>query len=98
MTDVACFCGCLYSFDGGAAACPRCGKHAAVPTGAAFTRAEAGQPGEQRVLAACQDGQTAASSSLCELVLASALLDDVSAADALARDPRATPAGRKNGR
>ena len=30
MTDVACFCGCCFSFDGGAAACPRCGEVASV--------------------------------------------------------------------
>jgi hypothetical protein len=30
MTDVACFCGRLFSFDGGAAACPRCGEVASV--------------------------------------------------------------------
>lgn len=34
MATVACFCGCLYSFDGGGAACPKCGQHAsATPTG-----------------------------------------------------------------
>ena len=30
MADVACFCGCLFSFDGGAGACPKCGKPASV--------------------------------------------------------------------
>jgi hypothetical protein len=30
MTDVACFCGCLYSFDSGGGACPDCGEYAAV--------------------------------------------------------------------
>ena len=30
MTDVACFCGCCYSFDGGAGACPKCGEYAVV--------------------------------------------------------------------
>jgi hypothetical protein len=30
MTEVACFCGCLFSFDGGADACPRCGEFASV--------------------------------------------------------------------
>jgi hypothetical protein len=48
MTDVACFCGCLYSFDGDAGACPRCGKYATVRTGPALTRAEGGQPREER--------------------------------------------------
>jgi hypothetical protein len=26
MAKVACFCGCTFSFDGGAGACPRCGE------------------------------------------------------------------------
>jgi hypothetical protein len=30
MADVACFCGCCFSFDGGAGACPRCGEVASV--------------------------------------------------------------------
>ena len=30
MTDVACFCGCFYSFEGGAGPCPKCGEVAAV--------------------------------------------------------------------
>ena len=30
MADVACFCGCLYSFDGAAGACPQCGEIASV--------------------------------------------------------------------
>ena len=33
MADVACFCGCFYSFDGGAGACPGCGEVAAVTAG-----------------------------------------------------------------
>ena len=32
MTEVACFCGCLYVFDGGAGACPGCGELAMVQT------------------------------------------------------------------
>jgi hypothetical protein len=35
MTEVACFCGCRYVFDGGAGACPKCGELAMVPTHAA---------------------------------------------------------------
>jgi hypothetical protein len=30
MFNVACFCGCCYSFSDGAGACPRCGKTATV--------------------------------------------------------------------
>jgi len=33
MTDVACFCGCCFWFDGEAAACPRCGEVARVAAG-----------------------------------------------------------------
>jgi predicted RNA-binding Zn-ribbon protein involved in translation (DUF1610 family) len=32
MTNVACFCGCLYSFDGGEGPCPKCGAVAVVRT------------------------------------------------------------------
>ncbi len=43
MTDVACFCGCCYSFDGGAGACPRCGECAVVrPADAAVSAEPAG--------------------------------------------------------
>lgn len=30
MADVACFCGCFYSFDGAGGACPKCGEYASV--------------------------------------------------------------------
>jgi hypothetical protein len=30
MADVACFCGCCFSFDGGAGTCPRCGEVASL--------------------------------------------------------------------
>jgi hypothetical protein len=30
MIDVACFCGCFYSFEDGAGPCPKCGEVAAV--------------------------------------------------------------------
>ena len=36
MTDVACFCGCSFSFDGGAGACPKCGEVASVTAGPAL--------------------------------------------------------------
>jgi hypothetical protein len=40
MSDVACFCGCRFSFDGGAAACPSCGEIASVT--ASLVRGDAG--------------------------------------------------------
>lgn len=30
MPEVACFCGCCYSFRGDGAACPRCGEYASI--------------------------------------------------------------------
>ena len=48
MADVACFCGCFYSFDGGSGACPGCGEVAAVmagPVAAGTERSQQGQPG-----------------------------------------------------
>jgi hypothetical protein len=32
MTQVACFCGCCYSFDGDIGACPRCGEYTSFAT------------------------------------------------------------------
>ena len=43
MTDVACFCGCLFSFNGGAGACPKCGKVVSVTAGPVLER-----PGHNR--------------------------------------------------
>ena len=37
MTDVACFCGCFYSFDGAAGDCPKCGEYATVTGGPSFS-------------------------------------------------------------
>lgn len=44
MADVACFCGCCFSFDSGAAACPRCGEVASVTSGLAPGDAGRSQP------------------------------------------------------
>src|SRR5215831_6245387 len=43
MTDVAGFCGCFYSFDGGAGACPGCGEVATVTAGPVAAGTERGQ-------------------------------------------------------
>jgi hypothetical protein len=40
MTNVACFCGCLYSFDGDEGPCPRCGAVAVIRTTATQTTSE----------------------------------------------------------
>jgi hypothetical protein len=44
MTDVACFCGCCYSFEGDGGACPRCGEYAAVRPGPAVASTGRNQP------------------------------------------------------
>ena len=48
MTNVACFCGCSYSFDGVEAPCPRCGAvagvHAAAVRQAGHDRGPSNQP------------------------------------------------------
>jgi hypothetical protein len=98
MTDVACFCGCLYSFDGDAGACPRCGEYATIRTRPAVTSTEGGQPREQRVLAVWQDrqnGRSAASFSPGDWALVSDLLDRVSADGAFAGDTPADEAERR---
>ena len=87
MTDVACFCGCLYSFDGGAGACPRCGECAAIPTGSALTCSDRGQLREPRICFHPQDGQNgqaARSSSRYDRVPGSVLPDGVPSASGLA--------------
>jgi hypothetical protein len=94
MTDVARFCGCLYSFDGGAAACPRCGEWATVRTGSARTCADGG-PAPRTVLCSVsqdgQNGQTAGIFSRYDRVPVRDLPDDVILCDALAGDPRMGP-------
>ena len=59
MADVACFCGCLFSFNGGAGACPKCLKVANATAGPVLER-----PGHDRPMdpvpvmnGARQDGQ-----------------------------------------
>jgi len=43
MADVACFCGCVYSFDGHAGACPGCGEVATLTVGRASAGTGRGQ-------------------------------------------------------
>jgi hypothetical protein len=48
MTDVACFCGCVYSFYGHAGACPGCGEVATLTVGRASAGTERGQQEQPR--------------------------------------------------
>lgn len=60
MAEVACFCGCCFSFDGGAEACPKCGEVARVRTGPVPDSDERSRP-ERPVPVineAAQNGQT----------------------------------------
>ena len=38
MAEVACFCGCCFSFDGAAGACPKCGEVARLTAGQSTER------------------------------------------------------------
>jgi predicted ATP-dependent serine protease len=84
MTDVACFCGSFYSFDGGAGACPQCGEYATVMMGAPLISTERSQQ-KQSVRATNGDRKTAETSR--EAAEASADCVDGSAIDAIAGDP-----------
>jgi acyl-CoA synthetase (AMP-forming)/AMP-acid ligase II len=64
MAEVACFCGCLYSFDGGAGACPRCGECATVTAG---TRASTG--GHNMIIQSPHDDIELAEIPLAEFAL-----------------------------
>ena len=55
MADVACFCGCLYSFHGGAGACPKCGEYATVMTAAAYASAGRSHQHSQPVSVGSED-------------------------------------------
>jgi hypothetical protein len=66
MAQVACFCGCLYSFDGDGGACPKCGEYASLTAGPPFNGAGL-YPGllelpdsqaEELVAGVLQDGMT----------------------------------------
>jgi Zn-dependent M28 family amino/carboxypeptidase len=61
MTEVACFCGSLYSFDGGGGACPKCGEYAAVMAGPAFNSTGRSRPRQTaaQMNEVGQNGQTA---------------------------------------
>ena len=55
MAEVACFCGCLYSFHGGAGACPRCGEYATVMTAAVSASAGRSHQHNQPVSVVSED-------------------------------------------
>jgi hypothetical protein len=59
MTNVACFCGCLFSFNDGAGACPKCGKVANVTAGPVLERPGHSRP-EHAVPVMNGSGQTRA--------------------------------------
>jgi hypothetical protein len=50
MTDVACFCGYLFSFDGDAGACPSCGEVADPTDGTPAQAADAVQARPPRLV------------------------------------------------
>jgi hypothetical protein len=62
MADVACFCGCLFSFNGGAGVCPKCGKVASVTASPLLERLGRNRPKDPVPVmnGARPDGQTRA--------------------------------------
>jgi acyl-CoA synthetase (AMP-forming)/AMP-acid ligase II len=64
MAEVACFCGCLYSFDGGAGACPKCGEYATVTAGP-----RAGAGGQNMIIQSPYDDIELAEIPVAEFVL-----------------------------
>ena len=64
MTDVACFCGCLFSFNDGAGACPKCGKVANVTAGPVLERPGHSRP-EHPVPVMNGAGQTGQTQAAC---------------------------------
>lgn len=64
MAEVACFCGCLYSFDGGAGACPECGEYATVTAGL-----RAGTGGQEMIIQSPYDDVELAEIPVAEFVL-----------------------------
>ena len=65
MTDVACFCGCCFSFDGGASACPKCGQYATVRAASTFKSTARGHQHEQPVPAMTRAGQDEQTAGAC---------------------------------
>jgi hypothetical protein len=55
MTNVVCFCGCLYSFDGGEGPCPQCGAVAVIRTEASRKTSENREQSELDAATASQN-------------------------------------------
>lgn len=64
MTNVACFCGCLFSFNGAAGACPKCSRAASVTAGPVLERPGQNRP-EHPVPVMNGVGQTAQTQAAC---------------------------------
>lgn len=65
MANVACFCGCVYFFDGDTGACPGCGEVATLRVGRSSVGTERGQR-EQPSRAASGDGRGGQAATLRE--------------------------------
>jgi hypothetical protein len=85
MTDVACFCGCLFSFDGATGGCPKCGEVASLMAGPAL-----GSPGrnwpEHSVPVMHEIGQNGQPPGTCPELVEAGALSGI-AVDAAARRP-----------
>jgi hypothetical protein len=86
MTDVACFCGCLYSFDGGAGTCPKCGEVATVTAGPALESRGGNRP-RNSVPVVNGAGWTGQTPGTCPELVEAGALSGV-AIDTAEHDPR----------
>jgi hypothetical protein len=68
MADVACFCGCVYYFEGDAGACPGCGEVATLTVGRASVGTERGQQEQPSPAANGRGGQAAILREWAELI------------------------------
>jgi hypothetical protein len=90
MADVACFCGCVYFFDGDAGACPGCGEVATLTVASPAAGARRGQQGQPVPAANGHGGPAAALRELAELIPVPR------PGDAMSDSPSGAGAGQEN--
>jgi hypothetical protein len=96
MADVACFCGCCYSFEGGAGACPRCGEYAVVAPASAEQGSRSG-PGRAEAAAVVVPAAEYRRLRALEQLASPQQREDAATAAALAEYREWSAAGQREG-